>query len=180
MSRSTWVNIHLYLAAFLSPMLLLVAISGGLYLLGYKGTTEATPVEFPADIKIDIDSPTLDGEVYTALRQAGINHDFEYIRKSGSTLTTRPTSKGYYVLQVSKRDITVTRHDPDLQKVLIELHKGHGPLLFKDFQKFLSVGLMVIVLSGFWLGLTSPGLRFQSVGLAGAGLLVFLMLAFFM
>ena len=70
------------------------------------------------------------------LRQLGIAHEFEYVRKSGSRLLTRPTSRTYYEITLAGDTLEVTRHMPDLQKCLIELHKGHGPLLFKDFQKF--------------------------------------------
>ena len=48
--RALWVKIHLYIAAFFSPMLLMMAVSGGLYLLGIKGTVEKTPVEVTATL----------------------------------------------------------------------------------------------------------------------------------
>jgi hypothetical protein len=74
--------------------------------------------------------------------------------------------------------VAVTRHEPDIQKVLVELHKGHGPQLFKTFQKFMALGLMFVLLTGLWLGLSSRGLRMQTAISAGAGVVVFLVLAF--
>ena len=46
--RNLWINLHLYLAAFLAPGLLVMAISGGLYLIGITGTLSSTPVSVPA------------------------------------------------------------------------------------------------------------------------------------
>ena len=48
MSRKTLMTIHLYLAAFFTPMLLIMAVSGGLYLLDIKGNMEkGEPVLIP-------------------------------------------------------------------------------------------------------------------------------------
>ena len=40
MNRKLLITIHMYLAAFFAPAVLLVAISGGLYLIGVKGEVE--------------------------------------------------------------------------------------------------------------------------------------------
>ena len=72
----------------------------------------------------------------------------------------------------------LTRHEPNLQKVLVELYKGHGPQLFKTFQKVMAVALMFVLLTGLWLGISSKGLRTQTAISAGAGVLVFVLLAF--
>jgi hypothetical protein len=40
MDRKLLITIHMYLAAFFAPAVLLVAISGGLYLAGVKGNVE--------------------------------------------------------------------------------------------------------------------------------------------
>ena len=37
MSRAFLVTVHMYLSAFFAPFILMVAISGGLYLAGIKG-----------------------------------------------------------------------------------------------------------------------------------------------
>ncbi len=59
---------------------------------------------------------------------------------------------------------------PDLQKRLIELHKGHGPLWFKDFREILVVGVLFIVFSGLRLGLSSAALRTDTIATSGVGL----------
>jgi hypothetical protein len=176
--RSLWVKIHLYVAAFFLPMLLAMATSGGLYLLGVKGSVDSTPVTLSATQTLSPDSDTLDSDVRELLTENGIDHDFEYIKVSAGTFITRPTSSDYYELTVLENEVQATLNRPDLIRSLVELHKGHGPLLFKDLQKLMALGLLIILLSGFWLGVSSVALRIPTLLTTAAGLLVFLGLGF--
>ncbi len=178
MNRRFWINIHLYLAALFAPMLLLVAISGGLYLIGIKGSVAKSPATLPATASLDLASASLEADVRTLLSNAGIEHQFEYLKVAGSTLYTRPTSRVHYEFRVGADAVSATENTPDLQKTLIELHKGHGPSIFKTFQKLLALGLLIIVLSGTWLGLTASGLRTTTLGLSGVGLVLFIAFGF--
>ena len=176
--RSLWIKIHLYVAAFFLPMLLAMAASGGLYLLGVKGSVDSTPVSLSATKPLSADSGTLVNDVRELLNANGIDHDFEYIKVSGQKLITRPTSADYYEFIIHENEVQATLNQPDLIKSLVELHKGHGPLFFKDLQKLMALGLLIVLLSGFWLGTSSAGLRVTTLLTTGAGLLVFLGLGF--
>ncbi len=178
MNRRFWINTHLYIASLFAPMLLLVAISGGLYLIGIKGSVTKSGVTLPATAHLDSGSASLEADVRALLAGAGIAHEFDYLKVAGSTLYTRPTSKVHYEFQLGESGVTATQNTPDLQKTLIELHKGHGPTIFKTFQKFLAVGLLIVVLSGLWLGLTASGLRGTTLGLSGIGLVLFFVFGF--
>ena len=176
--RQLWINLHLCIAAFFTPVLLIIVISGGLYLVGVKGTVVETEVSLPANATLDLDAGDLEGQVDKLLQDAGVEHSFEYIKRSGSTLTTRPTSRTNYVVKVTETGVQATRVDPDLQKQLIELHKGHGPLAFKQLQRVTAVGLLFAILAGLWLGLSAADQWRQTAIATGAGLLVTLGLAF--
>ena len=176
--RSLWIKIHLYVAAFFLPMLLAMAASGGLYLLGVKGSVDSTPVSLSAPKSLSADSGTLGDDVRELLTANGIYHDFEYIKVSGKKFVTRPTSTNYYELIIHENEVQATLNQPDLIKSLVELHKGHGPLFFKDLQKLMALGLLIVLLSGFWLGASSAGLRVPTLLTTVAGLVVFLGLAF--
>lgn len=177
MSRKLWINIHLYLAAFFAPMLLLVAASGGLYLIGIKGNVEKEAIAIPVSATLDPSSPELKQQIEQLLGGLGIDHSFEYVKIRGNTLFTRPTSREHYQFNLSDSGITASRNSPDLQGRMIELHKGHGPTIFKTLQKVLSVGLLIIVLSGLWLGLTSAPLRLTTSLVTGLGLVAFVLAA---
>ena len=178
MTRNFWTTLHLCVAAFLAPLVALMAVSGGLYLLGIKGKVTETPVGLAPDASLDLAAPGLEAAVRQLLADAGIEHRFEYLKREDGTLTTRPTSRVFYVLRVEQDGVRMTRNEPDVQKRLIELHKGHGPTAFKTLQKILAAGLLVIVGTGFWLGLSAVGLRARMATISAAGLLLFIVLAF--
>ena len=177
MSRSFWIKAHLLAAAFFSPVLIIMATSGGLYLLGIKGNVSTTPVPITSEATLDLDSTTLEEDVRSLL--GGIDNEFafEYLKISGSTLITRPTSRDYYTIEVGAGSLTASYNEPDFVKHLVELHKGHGPTLFKDFQKVMALALLFVLLSGAWLGISSPTLRNMTAATVGSGLIITLMLA---
>ena len=177
-TRHFWTTLHLCVAAFLAPVLLLMAISGGLYLFGIKGKVTEIPVDLAPGATLDLAAADLEMAVRQLLADAGIEHRFEYLKREDGTLTTRPTSRVHYVLHVDQDGVRATRSEPNLQKRLIELHKGHGPTAFKTLQKILAAGLLMIVGTGFWLGLSAAGLRVRMAAISGAGLLLFILLAF--
>ncbi len=198
MRRSSWITFHLCVASFFAPVLLLMAISGGLRLLGVEGSVKETPVTVPAGATLDLDSHHLEDEVRELLMDAGIDHRFESVGGAGHdhsagghghndgtdkegeavTLTTYPTSRVYYVLQIGEGGVQVTRHEPDFQERLIQLHTGNGPSAFTYLQRFMAVGLVLMVLSGFSIGLAAVRLRTLALLLGGLGLLLFVVLAF--
>lgn len=178
MSRSFLTNIHLYIAALFAPVLLMMAFSGGLYLLGIKGSVEETVIELPADTTLNFKSATLKQDVANILAAAGEPNKFEYTKGRGNSLITRPASRQSYKLSQTDAGLQLTRLNPDLQAGLIELHKGHGPQAFKTFQKFMALGLVIVLLSGVWLGLSSNKLRRPTLLTGAVGLALFLVLGF--
>lgn len=174
--RSFLIKVHLYIATFFAPILVIMAFTGGMYLLGNKGTIASTDVTIEG--MVDLESPSLESDVAQLLGDNGIDHDFEYLKIDGSKLITRPTSRTFYELKVGEAEIEASRNEPDWLKRLIELHKGHGPLLFKDLQKVMAAGLLVVLLTGFWLGVSSPALRIPSIATALGGTVVFILAAY--
>jgi hypothetical protein len=178
MKRSLLIKLHLYAAAFLAPAFLFLAVSGGLYLVGIKGSVEQTVIIVPGQLVLDPSSQSLAEDVQKVLSTAGISHDFEYVKVKGNSLFTRPTSRDFYKFDVTPDELVVTYNEPSLQARLIELHKGHGPGIFKTFQKLVAIGLLFVVLSGFWLGVSSLGLRRNTLIVTGFGAVLFGLLAF--
>ena len=178
MTRHLCTLVHLCVAAFLAPVVLLMAVSGGLYLFEIKGKVTETPVDLAPGASLDLTAADLEAAVRQLLSDADIAHRFEYLKREDGTLTTRPTSRVHYVLRVDEGGVRATRNEPNMQKRLIELHKGHGPTAFKTLQKVLAAGLLVVVSTGFWLGLSAVGLRVRMASVAAAGLLLFILLAF--
>ena len=179
MDRKLLITIHMYLAAFFAPAVLLVAISGGLYLAGVKGKVEQETIYSSSNSTIDSKSASLHADVAALLVDAGEeSYSFEYVKVSGLNLTTRPTSSDHYIIKSYEGGVEVIHARPSLQSRMIELHKGHGPSAFKTFQKAFALGLVFIILSGLWLGISASRLRRPTLLTATAGVVVFAVLLF--
>ena len=177
MNKKTIIKIHLYTAAFLLPIILMISISGGLYLFGFKGTTVNTSIDIQSGYEFDQNSNDLDAEVKKLLSTHGLNSDFEYLKQGGNNIYTRPTSKQSFVVTATDSSLKLTKVEPDFIKTLVELHKGHGPTAFKTLQKFTAFGLVLILISGLIAALMNKRNR-KVVGVTmSAGFLIFLFFA---
>ncbi|MEW6990163.1 PepSY-associated TM helix domain-containing protein [Colwelliaceae bacterium 6441] len=176
MSRKLLVKIHLYLATFLAPIIIMIALSGGLYLFGYKGETIKTPVYSGSASEINLQAKDIKTEVNRIFKQVGIEHEFEYIKGNSQVAYTRPTSRDYYVLSIDGDRFNIIKEQPDFIKTIVELHKGHGPQSFKTLQKITAFGLIFILVSGLWLAFSTPSMRKISLIITAAGATTFLIL----
>ena len=177
MARALLIKLHLYCSAFFAAAIVLVAVSGGLYLIGIKGTIEQTPVGTLATGQQLLLEPS-EAKVQAALASLGVSDfEFEYVKQKGSQLITRPTTRPFYTLDISGEDAVVRYNEPSLQKRMIELHMGHGPTAYKTYQQVFAAGMLFIILTGLWLGLSSARLRFSTAVISGAGVILFLWLA---
>ena len=164
-------------SAFFAAAIVLVAVSGGLYLIGIKGTIEQTPVGTLATGQQLLLEPS-EAKVQAALASLGVSDfEFEYVKQKGSQLITRPTTRPFYTLDISGEEAVVRYNEPSLQKRMIELHMGHGPTAYKAYQQVFAAGMLFIILTGLWLGLSSARLRFSTAVISGAGVILFLWLA---
>lgn len=177
MARALLIKLHLYCSAFFAAAIVLVAVSGGLYLIGIKGSVEQTPVGTVSSGQQLLQDPS-ETTVKAALASLGIaDFEFEYVKQKGSQLITRPTTRPFYTLDISGDKAVVQYNEPSLQKRMIELHMGHGPTAYKTYQQVFAAGMLFIILTGLWLGLSSARLRLSTAVISGTGVLLFLWLA---
>ena len=177
MTRTLLIKLHLYLSAFFSAAIILVAVSGGLYLIGIKGSIEQTTLGTVLSGQQLLQDPS-EVAVQAALTSLGVaDFEFEYVKQKGSQLITRPTTRPFYTLDISGEEALVHYNEPSLQKRMIELHMGHGPTAYKTYQQVFAAGMLFIILSGLWLGLSSARLRLSTAVISGTGVLLFLWLA---
>ena len=177
MTRALLIKLHLYLSAFFSAAIILVAVSGGLYLIGIKGSVEQAPVNILDGGSALMADPSRDA-VSQALNRAGVTgFEFEYVKQKGAQLITRPTTRPFYTLDIREDEMIVQYNEPSFQKRMIELHMGHGPTAYKRYQQVFAAGMLFIMLSGLWLGLSSARLRMSTALISGSGLIAFLFLA---
>ena len=176
MARALLIKLHLYFSAFFAAAIVLVASSGGLYLIGIKGTVEQTLIGTLDSGEVLLADPS-HAAVTSALEELEVlDFDFDYVKQSGSRLITRPTTRPFYTLDVDGDEVYVRYNTPSLQKRMIELHMGHGPSAYKTYQQFFAAGMLFVMLSGLWLGLSSDRLRKTTLITSGSGLLLFALL----
>lgn len=169
---------HLWLAGLMAPAFALHAISGGLYLLDIKGEAATERVALPSGAALSFESATLEDDVRALLGTANIEHDFEYIRNRGTVIQLRPTSKTYLEFKQTPQGLSATRVKPDTVRSLMELHKGHGPQIFKTYQKLVALLLIAVVLGGILVGLLAKTYRRQTITASVIGLIVFVYVGF--
>jgi len=178
--RKLLVTLHLLFAGFLTPAFLMLAITGGNYLLGNKGSVESSPIQLKAGSSLDFKSATLHDDVVALLADNGIDHSFEYVKDRGPRrIHLRPTSRDYIQFDQTAQGLEASLHKPSLQAGFMELHKGHGPKLFKTYQKVVALGLIGVVLGGFLVGFLAPAYRRKTLIATGLGTAIFFALVFF-
>lgn len=177
-ARSTITLLHLFAATLLAPFFILVAVTGGLYVADIKPKTEKTELKFNAPIRIDSDSSTLDEDVKTILSDNGLELQYEYLKNRGDTITTRPTSRDFIIFEKNGDTWSATLNEPNFHYSMMELHKGHGPTLFKKYQIFAGIALFMIMMSGLFIGIISKAYRMKTIISTAIGTAIFMILAF--
>ena len=171
MKRATVIKIHLALASLFLPFLLLIPLSGGLYLIDQKGEQIKTEA-FKVDVPVPSENP--DDFFRQQFNERGLDFDFEYIRVNGNDLTFRPSSRVHYMASKSESGATVYKLEPDLIRRLMEIHKGHGPKLIKWLQTGFALAIILVTLSGVYLAINVPAYA-KTMGICfGMGLLLVL------
>lgn len=177
-SRNFLILCHLFMAALIAPMFVMLAYSGFNYLIDNEGGTTETALTIPATVQIDPDAPDIEDTVRRVLVANELSPNFEYLRMREGSITTRPTSTDF--VQFSEEDgaWSATLNEPDLQYRLMELHKGHGPEKFKIYQIVAAVALFLIVIGGVLVGLLAKAYRTKTIATTIVGTIAFALLAF--
>jgi hypothetical protein len=178
MKRKHIITLHLILAAFLTPILIVIATSGGLYLLGEKGEVSKQTVYQGELVGFNFESKDQQSQVENFLKNNKIEHSFDYVKGNSNFIVTRPTSRPHLTFEKKEAQLTVTKRTPDFVAAIIEIHKGHGSRAMKLFQKAVAICLLIVLLSGLYLGLSSPALKNKTLIISGSGLVSFLLLIF--
>ena len=176
--RKYLVLAHLWLAGLMAPAFALHAISGGLYLMNITGEVATERVALPEGAELDFNSAGLEADVRQLLKDANLKSDFEYIQIRGDVIQLRPTSKPYLEFKPSPKGLTATRIKPDTVRSMMELHKGHGPQLFKIYQKLVAVLLLGVVLGGILIGVLARAYRRHTIIAVVTGFAVFILAGF--
>lgn len=174
MNRKQILNIHLYLALFFLPFLLLMPISGGSYLLGIKGSRE-TVEAFRVDQKIPKEEKVRDEWLKEQFSANNVDYKWESVKVNGESLTLRPSSRDYYVVYPDGESAVFNKVSPSFMASLMELHFGHGPAWFRMIEQAFALALILITISGIWMMVMVKAYRMKILIPFSIGLLVTLL-----
>lgn len=171
---------HLFAASFMAPAFGLVAITGGLHMVGGGEKLNTQPLPLPRGATLDFDSQTLDADLRALFGQANIDLDFGYIKARGaSKIQTRPTSRPYVEVSQTPNGLKATMNKPNFQKAMMEIHKGHGPKILRSYHKLAALLLCLVIFSGILTGLLAKAYRRKTLAMliSGSALYVALIVA---
>jgi len=177
-TRNLLVLIHLFLAAILAPTFIMVAVTGALYLAGEKPSTHKTELELPENFQLNPENSNLEATVQKLLSEKNITIEFETLKIKGNSITTRPTSDTFVSFNQDDGEWSATLHEPTLHYSMMELHKGHGPKIFKIYQIGAGIALFFVILGGLIVGILSKAYRRKTITATILGTIIFFLLAF--
>jgi hypothetical protein len=173
-TRQFMIQIHLVIASVFLPLLLMMPLTGALYLWGFKG--EQTKEEaFRITDRPPVEKLAQEEFFRAKFKEQNIDYDFEYVRAAAKEYIFRPATQIHYIANVDGDELIFSRINPNLLKRMMELHKGHGPILMRWFESLFGVALIMVTLSGLWLAFTVPKYRrltFISFGIGLAAIIV--------
>jgi len=176
--RKFLILLHLLAAGFMAPAFLLVAITGGMHIVGGVESEAKAPLALPAGTVIDLKSATAEADIRALLKSINIDHDFEYLKNRGTSAQTRPTSRPYISFKQKDGVWMAEKVTPNFMKAAMEIHKGHGPKILRTYHKFVALLLMGVVFGGILVGLLSKTYRRKTIGAVTIGTFLYLVLIF--
>lgn len=179
MSRLFLTKLHLLLAAFLFPAILMFLVTGALYTWGNTGRIDETKREVVLSAPLDATSEAaMRGVALAELARAGLQ------APSGKARLREAGGKSSFEWVGSRRDVlveptadplkaTVTIKEASLHRTMVQLHKAKGGTLFKVYATVLAIALFLLVASGMIMGWQVPALRRMTLWGSGVGLVAF-------
>ncbi len=177
--RKILILFHLLVAGFMAPAFILVAITGGLHMVGGGEKQDIQTIILTENASLDFSSKTIEDDVRALLKSAGVNHDFEYLKNRGSSAQTRPTSRPYVSFKISNKELIAEMVTPNFQKAMMEIHKGHGPKILRSNHKLVALLLFAVVFGGILVGLMSNVYRKKTIVTLFSGSLIYILLIMF-
>lgn len=175
-TRKIMIYAHLMIGSLFLPLMLLMPLTGSLYIWGYSGDVVKTEA-FRVAGEVPKDEKEQDVFFKDIFKKQNVDFEYEYIRSGKGDYTFRPTTRIHYSAVQEGAEIVFTKVEPTLLRRLVELHKGHGPKLMRWFESAFGIALILVTLSGIWLAITVKTYRKATLLSFGLGLgLIFLCL----
>jgi len=178
-NRITLIKIHLILASFSLPIFLLYVASGLLYTSNIKGSIHKTKI--PIKLEQTINDEILQAEqiVTTALQQTefslpSIAPTLKHEKGHTEIRWNRISQSFTLQFKAGTKTALLVIRQRDLLTQIMRIHRAESGKAFKLLSLAMVLALCLVLISGFYMALTSSKLSKTSLIAAGCGLLVFI------
>ncbi|MFT5594267.1 MAG: hypothetical protein ACI8SR_002656 [Oceanicoccus sp.] len=172
MKRAQLINLHLILATMLLPAIAMFAITGGFYTWGIKGGYDSQTYKLPLAMPLNGDLASLisftqqeldkQQQAYPsgAAKFKSTTHNYTLEWSGSDSDISLSTAIGSKLANLEVKKTSAYRQ-------FVQLHKAKGGYAFKIYAALMALGLLVILISGVFMGLGIPKYRLTT----GLGLL---------
>jgi hypothetical protein len=180
LNRLFFMQVHLLLATFIFPVLLMFLITGGLYTLGVKGSYETQVYTLQLNTPLQPDSVALTDFVTKELQNLNISPPTGEMKNESADKRIALNWRGA-ALRVTLESILPTEAKLTVQKAnwfkrLLELHTASGATAFKVYAVFLASSLFLLLITGFIMALQLPKYRKMTLYSTATGIAVFIVM----
>ncbi|CAH0991171.1 hypothetical protein SIN8267_01273 [Sinobacterium norvegicum] len=163
-NRLLLMKIHTVLAAFALPIACMFLVTGALYTWGIKGdvSSEQYTIELQQPLQPELDQLIDLAEVALRSHQLSTPSGGAKIKTVGDSFMLQWGGAQREVLIEPTADpglATLTINEASGYKVLVQLHKAKGSVLFKIYATLFAGALLLLILSGFIMAWQTPKLK---------------------
>lgn len=169
-----WMTIHLYVSIFFLPVAMIYAVTGGLEIFGYHGSSSEQTIEIPLDEPLADDIYVQEAFVTEQLRKNNMpvpRGRPQTMR--GQFVWGRPTGRNVMLRIVRDRNVAQLRVEvPGFYNRLALLHEARGGVIFNALAVGFAAAMILIYISGIMICWKAAKLRRAIVLSLISGLLV--------
>lgn len=177
-TRILLTKVHLLLAAFTFPAILMFLLTGALYTWGVTGKSDESEHVIALSAPLERDERAVQAVVADELNRLG------FAEPSGRTRIRGKGADWTFDWSGAQAEVslepgptatsaTMTVKQSSLYRVFVQLHKAKGATLFRVYATFLAITLFLLVATGLALCFAIPAFRRMTIWASGVGLAAF-------
>ena len=179
-TRALLTKVHLLLAAFTFPAILMFLLTGALYTWGITGSSEESEHAISLSAPLERDEGAVKALVVAELGKLGFAEPSgrTRLRGEGDDWTfdwSGARSEVTLVPGETANSVTMTVKQPTFYRVFVQLHKAKGATLFRVYASFVAFTLFMLVATGLVLCFTIPAFRTMTIWTSAAGAVAFVL-----
>lgn len=183
-NRSTLMQAHAALAAFILPVAIMFFVTGAFYTWGVKGGYDTSVHEVHLQKDIEPDLAALVTLATNSLKKQNIALPSGHakIKKIGESFMLEWTGSNRDIILEPTENPRIAKlaiKDTDWYRQFVQLHKAKGGVFFKVYAAVLATALLLILLTGFMMAWQMPKMRKLAFISTALGMFTFITMVLF-